>query len=96
MSITKRVGIFVAAGAAVLGAAAPAYAAVVAVGGGTWDYGSNGTKAWSKYHHPSVCHGSSVQGEELVRSLDMPAGQWAMAWTYDRLWRTEKSYWRHC
>ena len=96
MSATKKIALSIAAGVAVLGAAAPAYAVIKEVGGGTWDYGTNNTTVWSYYYHGSVCHGSSVETHVIKRSPNTAGGAWARVTDRDRPLAVDKSYWRHC
>ena len=91
-----RCTLALAAGAAVLGIAAPAYAQVISIGGGTWDFGENGSTVWSHYYHGSACHGSSVYTNVVKRSPDTAAGSWARISAAARPWQVDSSYWRHC
>lgn len=52
--------------------------------GGTWNYGVSSnvyTRAYSKYFHPSRCHGSSVyrNGSLIVRSIQTAPNYWSLA-----------------
>ena len=84
-------------GVAGLTAATPseAQAAQAYVGGGTWQYGTSATWAWSNYWHTSKAHSSS-----LVHSMGT---NWSQikgpnAWSYCEMmrtdWRTISCYWR--
>lgn len=48
--------------------------------GGTWQYGFWNARVWSNYHHPSVCHASTVElNGRQQSSLDTPAGRYSQA-----------------
>ncbi|PZR03336.1 MAG: lactococcin 972 family bacteriocin [Corynebacterium kroppenstedtii] len=66
--------------------------------GGDWDHRNSGGRVWSNYWHPSVNHGSSVQGHEYVDSGCQPRGVWARAQTHSK-WNPfgkDGSYYRFC
>lgn len=97
MQAKKILVIGFAAAAIVVGAAAPALATVVNVGGGTWNYGvqNQGGTVWSNYHHPTRKHRSSVingYGE-----YDNSGCKSANVWSYASLRadpnHTDHSYW---
>ncbi|MEU3183818.1 lactococcin 972 family bacteriocin [Streptomyces sp. NPDC006923] len=92
--IKRGIKLAIAAGALVVGTAAPALATVVGVGGGTWDYGADATWTWSDYYHGSKCHGSSVQGKNYYTSGDTAAGAWANAGAPAKL-SGNQAYWRN-
>lgn len=97
----KAMAAIVLAAGLSLGVTGTAMAAVVPVGGGTWNYGimnfDEGNN-WSNYHHPSALHGSSVTGDVgLVRSECAVKKQWSTATAYDsNPLRIDQAYWRYC
>ncbi|WP_166021246.1 lactococcin 972 family bacteriocin, partial [Streptomyces chilikensis] len=61
--------------ALLLGAAAPAMAITVDVGGGKWTYDQGANSAWSNYYHSQNRHASSVKiGANIFRSGCTSAG----------------------
>lgn len=80
-----------------IGAAAPALATVVNVGGGTWNYGvnNNGGEVWSNYYHPSLRHRSSVINGygEYYNSGCVSSGTWSYASLRADPNHTDYSYW---
>lgn len=62
-----------------LGALAPAMAVTVNVGGGVWEYGTNGSVAFSNHYHPRINHGSTVSanGQNYYSGCAV-AGAWSM------------------
>lgn len=64
---------------ALVALATPAYATVVNVGGGTWNYGTTMGSTWSHYQHNQVKHwGTAICGSENKKVIK-PAGVWANA-----------------
>lgn len=61
MSLKKKLAIVGVTSALSLGALAPAMAVTVNVGGGVWEYGTNGSVAYSNHFHPRINHASTVQ-----------------------------------
>lgn len=67
-----------------LGAAAPAMADIVNVGGGTWNYGTSYQppwykNVWSNYVHPSLYHSSTAIGGSANQKVYANAGSWSNA-----------------
>lgn len=91
MRMGKRGGRFAAvaviAAALTLGGSAPALAWLHPgpttqhpAEGGTWRYGFWNLWVRSYYHHPSQCHGSTVEyNGSRQRSVDTAAGAWSIA-----------------
>lgn len=77
MKIRRNLKVAAAAGALILGGAAPALATVVEVGGGTWDYGAGTAVVWSDYYHDDKCHGSTSVGA-YIDSDEAAAGSWSI------------------
>lgn len=71
----KRMALGVGAAIALsIGLAAPAFATVVNVGGGTWNYGTSVTGdqkyVWSNYVHPTKYHSSTaIIGSKNVKKF---------------------------
>ncbi len=97
MNLKKAAATGLAAAVIALGAAVPALATVVNVGGGTWNYGvqNQGGTVWSNYHHPSVRHRSSVINGygEYYNSGCKSAGVWSYASLRADPNHTDHSYW---
>lgn len=69
-----------ASAALIMGAAAPAMAITVDVGGGRWTYDQGANSAWSNYYHSANKHASSVKiGANIFRSGCTSAGSWSLA-----------------
>ena len=87
-----------AAAAFVLGAGALGGTALAGelVDGGMWEHGKGGGRVWSNYHHPSVNHGSSVNGHQYVDSGCQPANTWARAQASSRWLGADGVYYRLC
>ena len=69
-----------ASAALILGAAAPAMAITVDVGGGRWSYDQGANSAWSNYYHSNNKHASSVKiGANTFKSGCTSAGSWSLA-----------------
>ena len=92
MGTKRKLIATLAATAAVMGMATPAFADVAYVSGGTWNYGTGGGRVWSDYYHGRNCHRSSVQGQYYVSSGNVRAGLWSRASAPDRLFAVDHSY----
>ncbi|MEO3974017.1 lactococcin 972 family bacteriocin [Streptomyces sp. CAU 1734] len=69
-----------ASAALIMGAAAPAMAITVDVGGGRWTYDQGANSAWSNYYHANNNHASSVKiGSNIFRSGCTSPGSWSLA-----------------
>ena len=90
-----------ASGSAVLAAGAPvAPLAVVNVGGGTWNYGTDyslsGQKhCFSYYTHPTNRHTATAIIGADNRRVSASAGNWARADAYGGAFNTCYTYWKH-
>ncbi|MGV0342034.1 lactococcin 972 family bacteriocin [Corynebacterium mastitidis] len=94
--ITRGLTATALSGALVAGGAAAALATVVNVDGGTWNYGVEGGRVWSDYHHPGLSHGSSVEGAHRADSGCQNPDVWAKASAPSRWYAADKSYYRIC
>ncbi|MDV6013001.1 lactococcin 972 family bacteriocin [Haloechinothrix sp. LS1_15] len=66
------------------------------VGGGEWHYGTSAFSGYSNYYHGTRCHGSTaISGDNIVRSPDTPAGNWAYAEVSRDGFSTIHAYWRN-
>ncbi|MFC2266340.1 MAG: lactococcin 972 family bacteriocin [Peptidiphaga sp.] len=79
------------------GTAGSAFAAIKRVGGGTWNYGSGWTSAWSYYTHGSRCHSSAVLGGDHSPQRSGPTrpGRTAVAQDSHKPWQTMSTYWNN-
>jgi len=78
--------------------AAPAFATVVNVGGGTWNYGTSysfpsTTNVWSHYVHPSKYHSATAIGGSNNVKRYANAGMWANADTQCNVLQSTAVYW---
>lgn len=85
-----------AAGAITLGAASPALATRVNVGGGIWDYGTNSSYVWSYYLHNGTNHKTTVYNGSYHYSGCKTPGVWANVRASDRFLIADSSYWDYC
>ncbi|WP_368502222.1 lactococcin 972 family bacteriocin [Corynebacterium sp.] len=92
----KRTLSIVAATAATLSIMSAAPAMAIPASGGDWVYGSNNSRVWSNYWHPSVWHASSVQGLWRGDSGCQPPHAWANSSAPGRWWAADHSYYRFC
>lgn len=81
-----------------LAGAAPAYATVVNVGGGTWNYGTSysfpSTKnVWSHYVHNTKYHSATAIGGTNNVKVYKNAGTWANADTNCNVTQSSAEYW---
>ena len=82
------------------GAAAPALATVVNVGGGTWNYGTSydfpaSHHGWSNYYHPAYSHtGTSICGS-TTHTTRAAAGFWANSGVSCGITSTIYAYWNN-
>lgn len=63
---------------------------------GRWNYGTNSTVVYSRFYHPSRCHGSSVRtynGFITVRSGKTTPGKWSNAQIRRSTNTNEAFYW---
>lgn len=94
----KKMAIGVGAALALsIGAAAPAFATVVNVGGGTWNYGTSVTGSskyvWSNYVHPTKYQSSTaIIGSKNVKKF-ANATVWSNANATDSSSYTGYTYW---
>lgn len=77
-----------------LAIATPAFATIVNVGGGTWNYGSNCCKnVWSHYVHPTLYHsGTAICGSQNVKVYNT-ANNWANADASCGIFDSTAAYW---
>jgi len=94
----KKMAIGVGAALALsITAAAPAFATVVNVGGGTWNYGTSVTGSskyvWSNYVHPTKYHSSTaIIGPQNVKKF-ADKTKWTYANATDKSSYTGYTYW---
>lgn len=83
------------AAALCLGTAAPAWAVVESVGGGSWDHDSSLTGTHSYYTHPTKKHSSAVLGGDHIerRSGTVKAGRTSRADDSHKPWVHPSVYW---
>lgn len=78
--------------------AGPAFATIVNVGGGTWNYGTSYSfpttqNVWSHYIHPTLYHsGTAICGSSNVKVYAY-AGSWANADTSCNFLQSSAEYW---
>ncbi len=79
-------------------AAGPAFATIVNVGGGTWNYGTSYSfpttqNVWSHYVHPSLYHSATaICGSNNIKVYAV-AGSWANADTSCNVLQSSAEYW---
>jgi lactococcin 972 family bacteriocin len=77
---------------------APAYATIVNVGGGTWNYGHEleglwGKHDWSNYVHPTLYHSSTaICASQNVKHYAV-AGTWTDVSIHCNWWDSDAWYW---
>src|SRR5262245_43156634 len=94
MNTRVKVGVTSAMIAGLLGIATPAFATVVNVGGGTWNYGVGCCKSvWSHYVHPSYLHSATaICGSQNPKIWAGP-NQWANSDASCWPWDSTAAYW---
>jgi hypothetical protein len=98
MRLFTKVGMATAIAACSLAVAEPAFATVVNVGGGTWNYGTSYSfpttkNVWSHYVHPSLYHSATaICGSNNVKIYNT-ANNWANADTHCNVSQSSAAYW---